>query len=159
MELGYKGVVNLLEDRDKRIKKLSEQLKTCLERTAGLEAEKSNTEDLLIHYGYDHGSIPERVDTLCAAIIDNADDVGRLLKRIEELEEAVKGAQYIEGCALADVESANRRVAELERAIRNAPCPILGVTVDGADWLLEYPENTLCDDCNCWRRVVLKEEK
>ena len=48
-----------------------------------LRAELKNANDLLVHYGYDCGSVPKRIDELCASIIDTTELVERLRKQLE----------------------------------------------------------------------------
>ena len=58
--------------------RINTEVDALKKRVAELEAERDNVEHLLIHYGYDKGSIPKRVDEICAGVMDAAKTFRRL---------------------------------------------------------------------------------
>jgi hypothetical protein len=67
-----------------------DEMLALLDQLDAADAVEKNCRDLLVHYGYHSGSIPQAIDTLCAAIVDNTESVLELLKRLGAAEKALR---------------------------------------------------------------------
>ncbi len=92
---------------------------------AALRAQLENANELFIHYGYVHGSVPQRVDSLCAALVDNMEAVKNLMtensalrERVKELEAQLSREQESVNELSIALQDAEKKVKELEELRR-----------------------------------------
>jgi len=87
---------------------------------AALRAQLENANELFIHYGYVHGSVPQRVDSLCAALVDNMEVVKNLMTENSALRERVKELEALCREAAEDIQDIMTEIEALRQTCADA---------------------------------------